>query len=252
MIPPIITKVALAAALAALPSAALPPARSVSGVVLDTQGRPLAGAQVRVRADFVYGRAEATTGTDGRYLVRDLLRATYRVEAFIQREYNGGTVCPRLAMASPSDYNSFDVGAGAVRNFRWQLSGRVGLTDSNFGADMMVWWEGSPPSDARAVEFTFTPDGPLIDGSKASTVVREWPVGRRVGDGNVHDVPLGRYRLTAVAVSRAGTRTPITISTTADMTFKREVDVVWEPERFCGMGSDSGVQAFFVRIAAKS
>jgi hypothetical protein len=222
--------------------------RSISGIALDTQGKPLAGALVRVRADFLYGRAEATTGADGRYDMRDLLRTTYRVEAWVQRDYAGGTVCQRLAMASPSDYNSFDVARGAVRNFRWQLTGRVGLTNGNFGADITMWMEDTDRSAARAVEFTLTPTGPLIDGSRGAPLVREAPLRYPASDDGLRDIALGTYRLSAVLIGKDNRRRPLLIATQNDMDFRPVVDVAWRPDRFCGMSSDSGVEPFLIRV----
>ena len=225
--------------------------RSLSGVVLDTQGRPLQGAQVRLQADFLYGRVEATTGPDGRYEFRDLLRTTYRVDAWIQRDYEGGTVCQRLAMPSPSDYNSFDVARGAVRNFRWQLTGRVGVTNTNFGADIMMWFDDGSRDAARAVEFTLTPTGPLIDGSRGAPIVREALLRSPASDDGLRDIPLGRYRLSAVLVGKDGRRTPLLISTLNDMSFRPVVDLAWQAERFCGSGHDSGVTPLLIRVRAR-
>jgi len=95
-----------------------PAANSVAAVVRDTQGRPLAGARVRPDADFIYGRAEATTGRDGRYAIGDLLKANYRAVAHVDRDYAGGLVCQRLAMPNPADCNSFAASKGAERNFQ--------------------------------------------------------------------------------------------------------------------------------------
>ena len=222
--------------------------RTISGVALDTQGRPLANAQVRVRADFVYGRAEATTGTDGKYAVRDLLRATYRVEAWVQRDYAGAPICSQLAMPAPTDYNSFDISRGAVRNFHWQLTGRIGFSDASFGAELMVWYDRPTGGTARGLEFTLTPTGPLIDGTRGTVLVREVAFASSPSSNDLKDVPLGTYRLSVALLGKDGSRTPLTIATRDNPEFQRTVDVAWTPFRFCGMGPPSGVDPFLVRL----
>jgi Carboxypeptidase regulatory-like domain len=218
---------------------------TVTGIVLDTNGRPLEGARVRLNADFIYGRVEVTTGADGRYVIRDLIKATYRAQAMVQREYNGATVCQQLAMPSPSDYNSFPVSQGAVKNFRWQLTGKLSNTDEYFGASIMMWMLGLRVESSRAVEFTLTPTGPLFDGRAGSVIVREIPV---TGDGYLNDLPLGTYKLKVVLIGKNGSRTPLNIKTRGGDAYLPEIDLVWSAERFCGVGQKSGVAPFFVQV----
>ncbi len=220
---------------------------TVTGLVLDTNGRPLAGAKVRLNADFIYGRAEVTTGADGRYIIRDLIRATYRAQAMVQREYNGATVCQELAMQSANDYNSFPVSQGAVKNFRWQLTGKLSNSDEYFGASITMWMLDLR-SESRAVEFTLTPTGPLFDGRAGSVIVREIPV---TGDGYVNDLPLGTYKLKVVLIGKNGGRAPLKIKTRVGETYVSEVDVKWSAERFCGVGHKSGVAPFFIQVEPK-
>jgi Carboxypeptidase regulatory-like domain len=222
---------------------------TVSGVVFDTNGRPLEGAVVRVRADFIYGRAETHTGPDGRYAISDLIRATYRAEAFIEREYAGGTVCQRIAMPKPTDYNSFPVSQGAVRNFRWQLTGKLGYTNTYLGASIGIWLSDLPRESSRGVEFTLTPTGPLFDGSKGAVIVREAVFKYPASDDGLTDLPLGTYKLSAVLIGKDGRRAPLRIATLTDQTFAREVDLVWRPQdQGCFGGFNSGVQPFMVRL----
>ncbi len=222
---------------------------TVSGVVLDTNGRPLEGALVRVRADFVYGRAETHTGPDGRYAISDLIRATYRVEAFVERDYAGGTVCQRIAMPKPTDYNSFPVSQGAVRNFRWQLTGKLGYTNTFLGAGLSIWMSDIPRETSRAVEFTLTPTGPLFDGSRGAVIVKEAALSYPSSDDGLEDLPLGTYKLTAALISKDGRRSPLRIATVREQSYKRELDLVWQPqEQGCFGGSNSGVTPFVVQL----
>jgi hypothetical protein len=58
---------------------------TVTGIVLDTQGQPLEGAIIRLRADFLTGWVEVTSGPDGRYKASSDVQtpyASYTIEAF--------------------------------------------------------------------------------------------------------------------------------------------------------------------------
>jgi Carboxypeptidase regulatory-like domain len=220
---------------------------SVSGIVLDTKGKPLKGASVQLRIDFVYGQASVTTDANGRYLFKDLLKGTYRAEASIEKKYATTTVCQRLAMPNPNDYDSFSVSQGVERNFRWQLTGRVGREQSYFGATILIYNITSDPFDdtSSAVEFTLTPTANLFDGSKAEVIVKQAPLEYPSSDDGLYDLPLGMYKLKAVLIAKNGSRTPLNAAKT-DGVFKPEIDVVWDSEKRCG--TDSGVKPFFVQL----
>jgi hypothetical protein len=225
---------------------------TVSGVVTDTKGRPLEGAEVSLNADFLYGQARVTTGADGRYEIGDLIKATYRASAWIKTGYAGGVVCQRLGMDRPSDYNSFPVSEGAVRNFRWQLTGEIGATDTFYGAQVQIWdFDSDVRAKSRAVEFTLTPTGPLVDGSTGAVIVREAALDYPASDDGIYDIPLGTYRMTAELISKDGGRTPLALKGLDAETYAPEIDLVWQPEARCGFGFDSGVAPFFVQIAAR-
>jgi hypothetical protein len=221
---------------------------TVSGIVLDTKGKPLEGATVQLRVDFVYGRAEVTTGADGRYVITDLIRATYRANAYIERPYAGTTACQMLAMPKPTDYNSFPVSQGAERNFRWQLTGKVGNTSSYFGAKIFPTWDiGYEIDNSRPVEFTLTPTGPLLDGSKGSVIVRQVRL-ESLGVSGLFDLPIGTYKLKAALVGKDGSRTPIKLAAPESQTYQPEIELVWSSENSCGVGKENGLEPFFVKV----
>jgi hypothetical protein len=221
---------------------------TVSGIVLDTRGKPLQGARVWLRADFVYGRAEVTTGADGRYTISDLIKATYRAEAYHETKYAGTRVCVRLAMPKPTDYNSFPVNQGAERNFRWQLTGKFGNTDAYFGATIRISNSYLFHDTSRSVEFTLTPTGPLLDGSTASVIVKQAPLDYPASDDGLYDVPLGTYKLKAVLIGKDGSRTPLKIATLASPSHQPEVELIWRSENRCGLGAASGVKPFLLQL----
>jgi hypothetical protein len=215
---------------------------TVSGVVLDTKGRPLKDAKVWLKPDFVYGRAEVSTKADGRYIVRNLLKATYRAFAYTEVPFKGKTICQRLAMPNPDDYNSFAVDKGIQRNFRWQLTGKIGREDAYFGATIRLANTSSYYATTRSIELTLTPTGPLIDGSTAKVIVREVRLEPPASDDALNDVPIGPYQLRAVRIGKDGTRTPIRTGTNPSEAAQPTLETDWRSTNRCGFGSDSGVE----------
>jgi hypothetical protein len=220
---------------------------TVSGSAVDARGKPIEGAEVSLNADFVYGRASTTTGADGRYVLTDLIKATYRVQAWIKANYAGRTICHRLAMPKPTDYNSFPVSSGAVRDFRWQMNGRIGNTDSFFGAGVRVWNADTLPlNSGAAIEFTLVPTSTLLDGSKGATVVRQAPLVTPASEIGLDDVPIATYRMKAVLVNRDGPRIPLKLKAIGADRHAPEIDVAWNTESRCAFGTDNGVTGPFV------
>ena len=75
-------------------------------------------------------------------------------KAWAQVNWHGRDYCLRLAMPSAGDYDSFVPSAGAVRNFRWQLTGRIpDLDDQYFGGEVRLMGDGSAPG-SNDVELT--------------------------------------------------------------------------------------------------
>lgn len=219
---------------------------TVTGVALDTKGQPLEGAIVRLRQDFVSGRTEVTTGADGRYKASSSVQnasASYKIEAFIQVDYNGQTVCPRLAMPNPNDYTSFTLDQGAERNFQWQLTGQIGNYSSYFGATISLWNSHAFYDRAKAVEVTLTPTGPLIDGSESSVIVREVLLEAPASDDALNDIPIGTYTLQAVLIGHDESRTPVGIGPITDIQNPQEtMNISWQSTNRCGFISDNGVE----------
>jgi hypothetical protein len=225
---------------------------TVSGIVLDTKGEPLEGAIIRLYQDFVSGRTEVTTGPDGRYKASSSVQnasASYKIEAFIEVEYNGQTVCPKLAMPDPNDYTSFTLDKGAERNFQWQLTGKIGNYDTFFGARIDLWNSYSFSDTTRAVELTLTPTGPLLDGSEGSVIVQEVPLGDGDDDA-LFDIPIGTYTLQAVLIGHDDSRTPINVATIDNIeSYTPEVAIEWQSnDSSCGFGNDSGVEQMFISL----
>jgi hypothetical protein len=224
---------------------------TVTGVVLDTQGQPLEGAIIRLRADFLTGWVEVTSGSDGRYKASSDVQtvyASYTIEAFKQTEYNTQTICSRLAMPDPNDYNSFTMNEGAEKNFQWQLTGKVGNYENFFGATINIANSYLFYDTTKAVEFTLTPTAPLLDGSEGSVIVKEVALEAPANENALLDIPVGTYTLQGVLIGHDGSRTPINVATESSVTYTSEVEIAWHSTGECGFGSDSGVEPVFLEL----
>lgn len=176
----------------------------VTGTVRDTQGRPIPGAKVRIENDFLF--FDVTTDSNGRYVSPSLPVGGYKAVAWHDVTYDGMTWALRLGMPSASDYDFFG-SEGAVRNFEWQLTGRIpdraadGATGFFGGALEFMSSTGSI-YDARmdpgdVVQVLLEPQGPLIDGSVGQVLERSFTVPANNELSYVVDVPVGVYRVTA-------------------------------------------------------
>lgn len=182
------------------PTVEQPAPYAVAGIAVDTQGRPIAGARVWIDRALTFGSVvEVTTDASGRYLVTGLQSEPYYAKAWTEVDYNGERFCLRL---NSSDYDAFTPEAGGVRNFGWQLSGVIEDLrdyDGYFGGETRLFLEG----DMRGgeVELTFTPTGPLIDGSAGQTFSRTLNVNEGL---MVYDIPIGTYSVTSVLLENGG------------------------------------------------
>jgi hypothetical protein len=196
------------------------------------------------------------TGPDGRYTVRGLPPGlTHQIWAWHEFTHGGRSYCSRLAMATPAEYEAFVPGDGAVRNFRWQLTGRIPDAGSNhFGASIALvatdeLWESL--EDGDDIELRLVPDGPLVDGSEASVITRTIPFARSGWASRVDDLPHGTYTA-AVTRLRGGVRTPLAVGRLGSGQRASTAAVRWEPARSpgsCGHVLGADLQTFSLQIA---
>lgn len=193
----------------------------VSGTVRTADGRPLAGATIRISG--ATGAARGTTvktqsDRQGNYRI-DVRPGDYDVDAFYDLAFDGQTY-RELWLDRTNDGCGRQLSErGIVRHFVLRLSGLMRCrtdvdptkTGSYAGASVLIA-PGSLPASA-AVRFTFTPIGPLADGTngKVLTFDRTGAMlikgGGRLGETAwLHDIPLGRYRVSAEARLGGATR----------------------------------------------
>jgi hypothetical protein len=170
-----------------------PVAGYVTGKVVDTQGRPLERAAIFVDNTLYYNaNLLGNTNANGQYRIQTG-NGSWQVTAQVKRIYNSKRYELDL---EPDNTNAFAGADGAVRNFTWKLSGEKPDNPGAFyGATVDVTSApGVGPYDIENIDFTFTPVGPLIDGSAGKTLVLQYSY-----DYNcIPDVPIGRYKITAV------------------------------------------------------
>ena len=174
-----------------------------SGRVVDTRGQPIAGAKVHLDNTVFYSsHMQATTGEDGRYRLK-MHPGAWLATAKFRTDYNGRSYELEL---HPENSDSFDDG-GAVRDFTWKLEGRSPLSEYRYyGGFILVFTANGFYEDMEAVELRLAPDGPLIDGSEGHALSLRFGDRHWVQYGHVEDVPIGRYRVTAVLHAEDGPR----------------------------------------------
>ncbi|MBA2668527.1 MAG: carboxypeptidase regulatory-like domain-containing protein, partial [Trueperaceae bacterium] len=206
--------------------------RTVTGTVVDTAGRPIAGARVWIQPSLTTGLVEVRTDANGRYRASSLIDVPYSAKAWTEVEYGGRRLCLRLGMPAPADFDSFVPVQGAVRDFRWQLTGPIEdlrSLDEHFGGMIRVLNAGSFAANGARVELTFTPTGPRIDGSSVAAFTRAIVVGPST---DVHDLPVGPYRVTAVLLD-GGSRRPIGLASDSFAQAYDALDVDWTGDGTC-------------------
>lgn len=171
----------------------------VKGKVIDSQGKPLNGAEVVASSSIYYNStAVGYSDANGNYkigLPTGPAVGSYYVRGTAKIKFDGLTY--RLPLFTEDD-GTFMPADGAIKNLRLKLSGdRTG----NFGDD--GFYGGtvevnnhtlSPYIVMKDIELAFKPQL-LLDGSAGQTV-------RGIASGlYIYDVPLGRYQVSARQLS---------------------------------------------------
>jgi hypothetical protein len=191
----------------------------VTGVVQDTQGRPIAGARVRVENDWSY--YDITTDAEGRYVSPVLPVGGFKVLAWADISYAGANYKLRMGMPNASDYDFFSADQGVVRNFRWQLTGRIpdreAVNSAGYFGGTLEFSNGTgsifdPRMDpGDSVNVTLEPMSFLIDGSTAETLHRSFTVPPGNDSALLLDIPVGVYRVSAERVTPDGQHEPLRV-----------------------------------------
>lgn len=192
---------------------------TVTGVVVDTEGNPMAGVKVRADNDALYGSAEVITDNEGRYTLPRLEIGGWKVYAWKEIEYKGKTYHLRLGMPAAADYNAFSPSEeGAVKNFVWRLSGPIPDRPRDersgsgyFGGTLLFRNLGVDASSLAAgtdITVTLTPvaGARLFDGSSPAVIQRTFTIEEGEYNYWVKDIPQSEYRITAEGRLNGATR----------------------------------------------
>ncbi|RRB02409.1 carboxypeptidase-like regulatory domain-containing protein [Larkinella rosea] len=169
----------------------------LAGRVTDSQGKPLPGATVLADNTLLYNsHLETSSDANGNYRIK-MPNGRYRAIAEIRKSYNGKDY--RLSL-KPDNTAAFAGSDGAVRNFQWVLTGEhPDQSGLHYGGEVTLDMDIlSELYDVENIEFTFAPVGPLIDGSAGKTLKLKSGEPHSDSYGRLVDVPIGRYKITAV------------------------------------------------------
>ncbi|MCA9838868.1 MAG: carboxypeptidase regulatory-like domain-containing protein [Trueperaceae bacterium] len=164
----------------------------VKGRVTDSQGSPLSGVEVFADNTAYYNmNVFGISDSNGYYRIElgDITPSSWQVGAYIERDYDG----QRLKFSLDVENDVVFAGVtGAIRNLTWRLSGET-PEGGYYGAFAYVYaYEVTIDDlDYDAIELSFIPEGPLVDGSIAE------PFTRRVEGGSIWDIPVGHYTVSA-------------------------------------------------------
>ncbi|HTE18175.1 MAG TPA: hypothetical protein VK689_07315, partial [Armatimonadota bacterium] len=200
----------------------------VRGYVYDTNGRPLKGARLGVRSTAVggfYSGGDAGTDEKGYYEVAVPSGVAHFYCAGYVIEYGEGIAALGLHPADGAA-ESFASPNGEVENFvllPYGIADRAGVQDNPrycnnyYGGTVILSWyidDDRPifsnpkylPNDSE-IEFTLTPDGPLIDGSRGRPIViRKKVSSSTTGQLYINNIPVGPYQVTAKLVGGGALR----------------------------------------------
>lgn len=170
----------------------------VSGVVTDAQNFPVKDARVTVEHIVWYNSyLFASSDKEGKYQVSlpDDPSGDWTAKAQLTKTAYGQTYKFDL---EPDKADAFNKASGAVRNFKWKLSGQRPGGTGYYGAHVDLYLFGADV-DMTKIKLSFTPfpgETSFIDGTTAVSFDR--PVEEVAGTFMVKDVPIGKYTIKAV------------------------------------------------------
>ncbi|GHF45563.1 hypothetical protein HNQ07_002280 [Deinococcus metalli] len=205
---------------------------TMTGTVKNAAGQPIAGAEVWADNTLYYNmNALGTTDAQGRYTIalpRDQI-GTWRAGGRVKTKYAGQWYDLSLV---PDSGVAFATDAGAVRHFTLRISGER-PDGGEYGGKLYPYFGGAGGDfDMDRVEFTLTPDGPLIDGS-AGQVLK-----RHLDDTMVRDIPIGEYVVTARYVPDGGPARPMVLMGRDESAYSPSTTITFHDSPSYGLFAD--------------
>ena len=224
-----LTALLTATLLLSMAAPANPGPGTVVGRATTLDGKPLAGVKIWVKPVVTTGVYETRTDAGGYYQATGLPPVGYRVYGWYEKEYNDQRYCLRLGHKNVEDYSPLNPAKGAVRNLVWLTEGRVEdmepYSDMGFfGGSVSVMDAMSVSARNQPLEFTLTPTGPLIDGSKGKVLTR-----KPNAEGYLLDVPIGVYKVMAT-INENGAKKPVRLSNSTANAFAGEAMLEFKPD----------------------
>ncbi|WP_461082598.1 carboxypeptidase-like regulatory domain-containing protein [Spirosoma flavus] len=199
----------------------------VSGTVTDTRGEPIVNAIVFISSTGPYSNgASAHTDAKGSYRLK-MDYGSYRIYATFEKAYAGTIYNIQL---NPSNSDSFSENDSPVINFQWVLSGKKPIPLQGYFGGYIGLYQGDSNIPKNEVEFTFTPLE-LIDGTTSAK-----PIVKKATDVStqyLEDLPLGKYKVSAVHKPTRGTAKAIALKnkdTGEVSSVGGSINVVFRPE----------------------
>jgi hypothetical protein len=219
----------------------------LSGLAVDTNGAPIAGAKVNVCNPLYWASCmHGATGADGRYSF-DLPPANvWEVDTTIQKTFDGRNYCFDL---KPDGTANFSSEAGAIRNFAWKISGlRPDATDPKaytayYGG--MAWvmvGDFNREVPLAYVQLHFVPAGTVVDGSAAQAFTAnagDW------AEFKIANIPIAPYTVTAEYAPPGAARSPLLLSTGSMTAPANSITLHFEPGAICSDSPTGSVSVYF-------
>lgn len=225
----------------------------ITGRVTTEQGQPIAGAQMRIvgyTGGATLGQEFETVTTDAGGVYRlEVPTGLYEVLGQAPLEFDGQTYAFVLEPADGSCEQQMS-DAGITKDFTLRLTGLVpcipGADPDDYpsyhGAAIQLFDRtGGSHSSAAEVAYVLEPIGPLADGSSGETLTLtrtfaalQTSAGPIESTWILHDIPLGRYRVTATATEPGGSETRLLVSTDTATDPATEVEVTFEARSLFG------------------
>lgn len=164
----------------------------MKGRVTNSAGEPIEGIEVFADNTLLYdSNLVDVTDADGYYRIdlNGFNPSSWQGAAYLETTFEGQYYNIRLESDNEQAFAGVD---GALRNFTWRVRGEIpGGGFHGALAFVYINFEWPENYNDSFVKLTFTPQGPMIDGSTGETLVLS-PNG-----GEIRDIPIGRYTVTA-------------------------------------------------------
>lgn len=170
----------------------------VTGIVTSAKDLPVKGANITIEHTVWYNSYLLTTSNnEGKYQVSlpSDPAGDWTAKAQFTKTAYGQTYKFDL---EPDNTGAFNKASGAVRNFKWRLSGQRPGGTGYYGAHVDLYSFGADVEMTK-IKLLFTPypgEANLIDGTAATAFER--PAEDVAGTFMVKDIPIGKYTVKAL------------------------------------------------------